>query len=152
MTNTNKKKFTSISFEEFELELNKLISLELSHFDLYYNKLDLHFGEYKNKDGEFGGDLTLYVTGHWEVIDSGKTIINEMSNAEKIKEFFEKMINKKIISIKIFEDNLELFIEFSNKLFLHIIKENENNWIELLKRNGELTYLDKDQKMYRGRH
>lgn len=131
-------KLKKVTYQNFIKQLNLLIEEKLSHVDFYYQKLDLHFGQYVS-DGETNfGDYVLYISGFWEILDSGKEMIFENDSEEKkIKFFNEKLINSKIKSIKNFEKPKEVFIEFDNKKTIHCVEE-DGHWIEILNRNGEL--------------
>lgn len=136
-------KIKKTNYQDFVKQLNLLIEEKLSHIDFYYQKLDLHFGQYTFNGEESFGDYVLYLSGFWEILDSGKAILVENDSEEKkIKFFDEQLINSKVKSIKTFEKPKEIFIEFDNKKIIHCIEE-DNRWVEILSKSGELFKIKK---------
>jgi len=130
----------NITFNIFENEIKNLIGLSLCHMDPYYQKIDLHFGRYrKNKDGLESGDFILYISGFWEVLNSGLVVLSENNSQEEIIEFFTKLVGEAITSVMFFKDSSEVFLKLTNGYYFHFMKQ-DSRWIELLKRNGELFY------------
>ncbi|NMA29454.1 MAG: hypothetical protein GX943_00095 [Candidatus Pacebacteria bacterium] len=141
----SKRTEKEISYQEFLSNLNLLVGLPLCHVDPYYQKVDFHFGSFVSNGEENSGDYVLYISGFWEILDSGKEVIIESDSEEKKKNFFDKkLLNSKIQSINVFKKPKEIFIEFENKKIIHCIEE-ENRWIEILKRNGDLLKSEKDK-------
>lgn len=136
-------KIKKINYQDFVKQLNLLIEEKLSHVDLYHQKLDLHFGSYTFDGEESFGDYVLYMSGFWEILDSGKEILVENDSEEKkIKFFDEQLINSKVKSIKTFEKPKEIFIELENKKTIHCIEE-DGRWVEILSKSGELFKIKK---------
>ncbi len=136
-------KIKKINYQDFIKQLDLLIEEKLSHADLYYQKLDLHFGPYTLDGEESFGDYVLYMSGFWEILDSGKAILVENDSEEKkIKFFDEQLINSKVKSIKTFEKPKEIFIEFDSKKIIHCTEE-DNGWVEILSKSGELFKIKK---------
>ncbi len=141
------EKLKKVTYQNFIKQLNLLIEEKLSHVDFYYQKLDLHFGRYVADGKTNFGDYVLYISGFWEILDSGKEVITESASEKNKKNFFDKkLLNSKVKSIKVFKEPKEIFIEFENKKMIHCIEE-KNRWIEILKRNGELLKSEKN-KLY----
>jgi len=145
---TNKKE-RIINFQNFVDEIRSIEGSELCHMDPYYKKIDLHFGEYKETNKRISGDYSLYISGFWEVLDSGETILDESFSQEKVTDFFHDQIGKTVSSISSFEQSSEIFIEFSSGCCLHLQKDESGRRIELLKRNGDLIFPRNDGKYCR---
>jgi len=141
----SKRTEKEISHQEFLSNLNLLVGLPLCHVDPYYQKVDFHFGTYAFDGEDNFGDYVLYISGFWEILDSGKEVITESDSEKNKKNFFDKkLLNSKVKPIKVFKEPKEIFIEFENKKMIHCIEE-KNHWIEILKRNGELLKSEKNK-------
>lgn len=129
-----------LTFNEFRRRFEAIEGSPLCHMDLYYKKIDLHWGEYQQSDSSKYGDVVLYVSGSWEIIDSEHVILNEENTSEEISLFFKGLVGHTLVSTKLFQDSNEIFFEFSNKLYLHV-EADGNRWVELVKRDGSNVHL-----------
>ena len=129
---------TQQSFLDIEEEFYNLENLELLHVEVLFNELALYFG---SKDDIQINHMILYVGTNWEILDSGRTKINDSYDTEDVILFFNQLIGTTVQSTKLFKKPLEVFIEMSNKYFLHILTTRDNK-IELIYLDGQSLLID----------
>lgn len=134
-----------ISTTEFKKRMSLLVGKKLSHMDLYYQKIDLHFGEYFKDEDVESGDIVLYVSGVWNVIKSGKIILDETYEQSMITEFFYLYFGSIVKNITIQDSPKQINIEFSTDFILSVTADDDSHWIELLERNGSLMTYKQDK-------
>ncbi len=134
---TNERE-TRVEFREFSEKFGTLEGLPLSHVDMYFQKIDLHFGKYQEADNNFGGEYVVYVSGFWEVLDSGKTVLDESYEQAEIAAFFENQLGFTVVRVTFFEETLDFYLELSNRHTLYVKGEQDGRWIELLAHRKEL--------------
>ncbi len=139
---------TQESFLDIEEEFYNLENLELLHVEVFFNELALYFG---SKQNQKTGNLILYIGKNWEVLDSGRTKIDDSYDSEDIILFFNQLIGMSVESTKLFKDSLELFIEMSNHYFLHFLTTKKNK-IELIHLDGESVIIDQETGFRRNKH
>lgn len=139
----------NIPLSEFKERINVLVGKKLSHMDSYYQKIDLHFGEYFESNDIESGDFVLYISGAWNVISSGKNILDESSEQLEIVDFFNSHLGSVVRVIDIHDFPKQIEIEFSEDFILRVTADDDSHWIELLERNGNLLTYKQDKIIFK---
>jgi len=142
-----------LSFEEFERAYSVLQGQSVGFAESNGYTIDLFFGEFFEKP-EDTGDLALFVSGEWRILEAGKTILANDAQYDKEDIIADSAIlqGQSIASIKFVRVEREVLVEFENGYILQAQSNSANGWIELLSKNGDLFFADKDghflQKKY----